>query len=542
MACLKHQKNTGLENRGSAGMLKREKALSLLCILLFLLVPVGISAESREGGGGKQEAMQDASPVQAAGEAGSLTLTIQDAVLMSLKNNRALMVERLNPTIQQTYEDQARAAFDPIVEGDISLESSQTESQSTSGEREVTVDSSAIGLSLQQFFPTGTYVELRADTERTDNSLYPEPYTETALSLSLNQSLLRGFGRDVNLVEVRQAAIETDISTYELRGYIENMVARIENAYWEYALAQRQIEIVQESLKLAEQQLSETREMIAVGTMAEAELAAGQAEVAAQRQGMINARSALAVSRLTLLRLLNPPGEDFWQHDIIQVHQPELPEARLGDVGSHVATALKMRPEVNQAKLALQLDELELVQTRNGLLPKMDFFITLGKSGYAESFGDSFSDLSGDSYYVAGGLSIEFPIKNRSARAVHRRAGLRQEQAVRALDNLDQLISMDVRVAYIEVERTREQIDASRATRKYQEENLRIETEKFRVGRSTSLLVAQVQRDFLVSRINEVQAVVNYLKALTDFYRLEGSLLMSRGIEAPGAEMGTKKD
>jgi outer membrane protein TolC len=456
---------------------------------------------------------------------------------MSLKNNRALMVERLNPGIQQTYEDQARAAFDPIVQGDISLERSQTESQSTAGEREVTVDSSAIGLSLQEFFPTGTFVELRADAERTDNSLYPESYTETALSLSLNQSLLRGFGRDVNLVGVRQAAIETDISQYELRAYIEDLVARVENAYWDYALAQRQIEIVQESLKLAEQQLSETREMIAVGTMAEAELAAGQAEVAAQRQGMINARSALAVSRLTLLKLLNPPGEDFWQRDIIQVHQPELPEARLGDVGSHVSTALKMRPEVNQAKLALQLDELELVQTRNGLLPQMDFFITLGKSGYAESFGDSVSDLSGDSYYVAGGLSIEFPIKNRSARAVHRRATLRREQAVRALDNLDQLVSMDVRTAYIEVERTREQIDASRATRKFQEENLRIETEKFRVGRSTSLLVAQVQRDFLASRINEVQAVVNYLKALTDFYRLEGSLLMSRAIDAPGVDV-----
>lgn len=542
MAHLKHQMDTGPGNRVSASRLKRGKSLSSLCLLLFLLMSVGISAESREAAGEKHAGMQNALPVQTAGDAGPLTLTIQEAVLMSLKNNRALMVERLNPTIQQTYEDQERAAFDPVVEGEISLERSQTESQSTTGAREVTTDTSAIGISLQEFFPTGTFVELRADTEHTDYSLYPDPYTETALSLSLNQSLLRGFGRDVNLVGVRQAAIETDISQYELRGYIENLVAQVENAYWDYALAQRQIEIVQESLKLAEQQLSETREMIAVGTMAEAELAAGQAEVAAQRQGMINARSALAVSRLTLLRLLNPPGEDFWQRDVIQVHQPELPEARLGDVDNHVAAALKMRPEVNQAKLALQLDDLELVQTRNGLLPKMDFFITLGKSGYAESFGDSISELSGDSYSVAGGISIELPLKNRSARAVHRRATLRREQAARALDNLDQLVSMDVRTAYIEVERTREQIDASRATRKYQEENLRIETEKFRVGRSTSLLVAQVQRDFLASRINEVQAVVNYLKALTDFYRLDGSLLTSRGIEAPGGETGVSRD
>ncbi|MCK4768557.1 MAG: TolC family protein, partial [Desulfobacula sp.] len=87
---------------------------------------------------------------------------------------------------------------------------------------------------------------------------------------------------------------------------------------------------------------------------------------------------------------------------------------------------------------------------------------------------------------------------------------------------------------YIEVNRTKEQISASTATRKFQEEKLRIETEKFRVGRSTNLFVAQVQRDFLASRIGEVKAVVNYLKAIVDFYRLEGSLLERRGIRAPG--------
>ena len=56
------------------------------------------------------------------------------------------------------------------------------------------------------------------------------------------------------------------------------------------------------------------------------------------------------------------------------------------------------------------------------------------------------------------------------------------------------------------------------------------------MGRSTNLLVAQTQRDLLLNRINEVSAVVNYLKALTNFYRLEGSLLERRGIAAPGRE------
>ena len=40
----------------------------------------------------------------------------------------------------------------------------------------------------------------------------------------------------------------------------------------------------------------------------------------------------------------------------------------------------------------------------------------------------------------------------------------------------------------------------------FDEEKLRTETEKLRVGKSTSFLVAQAQRDLLVSRIAEVRA------------------------------------
>jgi outer membrane protein TolC len=56
------------------------------------------------------------------------------------------------------------------------------------------------------------------------------------------------------------------------------------------------------------------------------------------------------------------------------------------------------------------------------------------------------------------------------------------------------------------------------------------------VGKSTSLLVAQAQRDLVASQIAETQAVANYLKALVALYRLEGSLLQRRGIAAPGGE------
>ncbi|GAG49528.1 unnamed protein product, partial [marine sediment metagenome] len=213
--------------------------------------------------------------------------------------------------------------------------------------------------------------------------------------ITFTQALLRGFGTQVNVARLRQARLDTRLTEYELRGFTEFLVAQVERTYWDYALARRQIEIFEESLKLARQQLSETEELIGVGRLAEAELAAVQAEVAAQEQGLINARSNMESIRLQLLRLLNPPGIRLWQRRVDLIHQPTLPEIKLDDVDQYVAVSMRMRPELNEARLGILRDDLQLVRTKNGLLPLMDLFITLGKSGYADSFGESVSNISG---------------------------------------------------------------------------------------------------------------------------------------------------
>jgi len=283
----------------------------------------------------------------------------------------------------------------------------------------------------------------------------------------------------VNLVLLRQSQIETNITQYELRGFSEYLLAQVETTYWDYALSQRQIEIVKESLKIAKQQIADTEEMILVGTMAEAELAAVQAEVAAQQQGLINARSTMESARLRLLRLLNPPGQSFWDREVNLVHPPTLPEIKLDEVETHVAVAVRMRPEMNQAKLDIQKEKIEIVRTKNGMLPRMDLFITLGKTGYADSFSGSVNDINGDSYDVKVGLNFEYPIFKRDAEAQHKRALLRRDKAEMALDNLKQLVELDVRNAYIEVNRTKEQITASTATESFRKKNCGLKQKSF---------------------------------------------------------------
>ena len=469
---------------------------------------------------------------------GPLKVTITEAILLCLENNRSLVVQRLNPSIQQTVEDQERAVFDPATNAEVSGGRVEGERQARSGSEteDFTTDTAEGIISLEQYFPTGTTVALDGSTRMNDSSLYNDSFYSTRLGMTVTQALLRGYGTEVNLVRLQQARLDTRMSEFELRGFTESLVADVERTYWDYALARRQIEIVEESLKIARQQLSETRELITVGRLARAELPAVQAEVAAQEQALIEARAAKDSIHLQLVRLLNPAGPGIWQREVDLIHQPTLPEINLEDVGQYVAVSMRMRPILNQARLEILNDDLELVKTKNGLLPLMDLFITLGKSGYANSFGESISNINEDNYDALAGVRFNYPIFNRDAKAAHRRALLSREQAQKALDNLSQLVEIDVRTAYIEVNRTKQQIAASSVTRSFNEDKLRTETEKLRVGKSTSFLVAQAQRDLLVSRIAEVRALANYLKALIGLYRQDGSLLERRRIAAPGRE------
>jgi outer membrane protein TolC len=459
--------------------------------------------------------------------AGPLTLSVSEAVVASLANNRALAVERFAPLIARTGEQAAQAPFDTQLGG--SLAGTWDEAPAGSSTVFAKGDSQSLGFAVSKLLPSGTTLGGSIDAQRTS----PPDASQTRFGVSVTQALLQGFGSDVNLAAVRQARIDTSLSAQELRGVTESLVAQVEQACWNYLLAGSGIQIVERSLRIAEDQLAEVRERIAVGRLAEIEQAAAEAEVALRRENLINARSLLATTRLNLLRLVNAPGPDTLTRELVLTDLPALPPADPDTVEAHVALAERLRPDLAQARLQLERGDLEVVKTRNGLLPKLDVFIRLGKTGYASSFADSVAP-GGHGYDVQAGLALSFPWENSAARAADRRATLSRDQAAESIANLAQLVEVDVRGAWIELARLREQVAASEVTRRLQEEKLRAETEKFRVGKSTAFLVAQAQRDLLQAAIDAETAVAGCLRAQVELYRLEGSLLERRGIAVAG--------
>lgn len=510
------------------------------------------------------------SPMEVPGDA--LNLTIEGAIVLAIENNRALDVEKINPAVQQTFVAEQRSVFDPVLVGSyartednltrdllikapitipsLSGQTAQTINvwQPVQTEVDVTVEDRSAGIT--QRLPTGTDVsvtvgktrsETRNKSTNPDLAYGTDTNVETSnLNFTITQSLLRGGWIGVNLASLRQSRLDTLSSDYELRGFVENLVSQVEQTYWDCVLAQRRIAIFEESLKVAQAQADEVEERIRIGKLAENERAAAQAEVAQRRSSLIDARSNYDTLRIALLRLINPYDDSLRPVDIILQSEPSKPDIRMDHVDQSIKLAQRMRPELNQARLQIKRDNLEVVRTKNGLLPQLDVFLSISsdltRTQYTEAYLTSAQDRRDDGYTTQVGADFSYPIGNRAARARDSRAAMNRVRSRRALANLEQLVEQDIRTAYVEIGRSREQIDATTATRFLQEQTLAAEIEKFRLGRSTVLLVSQAQRDLLSAQISQIEAAAAYLKAIVNLYRLEGSLLERRGVLCPGRD------
>lgn len=467
---------------------------------------------------------------------GPLELSIEEATVLALRNNRDLAIQQLNPVIVGTFERIERGVFDPQAFAEFAYgEETAIEIDRGTGTRFSVDDTETTAIvGVRQNLPTGTDVELSVGQNREDSSRTPEQQ-DARLGLTVTQQLLRGAGPAVNLVRIRQARIDTRASLYELRGFTRALLAEAESAYWRYVLAIESIDIFEGSLDLAQRQLNEIQQRIDIGVLPETDAAVARAEVARRQQDLIDARSDLESQRFRLLRLVNPPNADSpgspgsLDRPVTATSAPSPDAQPLTDLEDRLKLAEQSRPDLAEARLRLEQNRLETIVTRNGLLPRLEVFIALGNTGFDDTFDDSFRALDDDTYDLAAGVRFSKILGNDAARARDLAAYASRRQSAAAIENLTQLIRLDLRLAATELERARQQIDASRTTRALQEDVVQAERQRLEAGTGTALLVAQAQRDLLQSRIAEVESVVAYRLALINLYLAEGTLLDRRG-------------
>lgn len=461
----------------------------------------------------------------------TLSLSLEDAVFTALESNNELAVHKLERAVAGAFEQIERSLYDPEVFSDVGYAREAATETARATEEAFSVEGSEASgsVGVRQRIPIGMEISAAAEVQGTDSNRTPTN-VRTRLGLSLTQQLLRGLGPRVNLAGIRMAELDARASRYELKAFAAMFVADVETAYWRYVAATETVAVVEKALKVAELKLAAVASRIEVGALPENDRAAALSEVSARKQALIDAVSRCYLERSRLL------AKVFADAPIHRVE--ELTATSRLDAGAHVALApgpsvalaRRSRPEITEAEMRRQRGDLEIVMTRSGRLPRLELFLQLGKTGYADAFTGSLRDIPGPSYDAFVGLRFSHGIGNREAEAREKIAKATREQADRAIANLRAIVQQEVLAAVNEVERAHEQIAASGETVRFREQALLAEQARYEVGSGTMLAVTLAERDLLESRLDVINARVAYRIAKIRFYLAEGTLLEHRGI------------
>ena len=150
--------------------------------------------------------------------------------------------------------------------------------------------------------------------------------------------------------------------------------------------------------------------------------------------------------------------------------------------------------------------------------------------------GDAFGQLFGFNYNTYSfGFNLQLPLSNKAERADHDRAVASKQMATSQIDAVAQQIALEVRNAMNQVELNRAHIESSQKARDLAQQTLDAEQQKLELGASTLFIVLQDQTNLAIAQTNEIQALVNYTKALVMLDRAMGQTLVHNHIEIDNA-------
>jgi outer membrane protein len=407
------------------------------------------------------------------------------------------------------------------------------------------------GTYAQMFTDGASYsVSLSALRQSTtqQNTIF-NPDVTSRLSIGFNQPLLAGFGKLPNERFMLVAANNQGTANEVFRQQVIASVAQLENAYWDLAAFQLNVQVAEESRAAAKELADETRKQFEIGTLSRIDVVTAESQLAAAERDLIVAQTNLQEQETALKQLISKRNDPKLDAAAILVTDP-LPEPResdLPDLAAAESTAQANRPEVHQAQNNLANQEVAIRYTRNNMLPNTSVFGLYASSGLqgntalvTSGAGASLSQSFGAAYpETAYGVSMTASIRNRSAQADNIRAQLERNQLQVSLQNTRNQINGQVRQARIGVIQGKAQLEAAQEAVRLAQLTLDAERKKLEAGLSTPYNVVLRTRDLISAQYAAVQAATAYAKALVAMDQTTGTILERNGIELNDAVSGT---
>jgi len=511
-------------------------------------------------------------------------MSLQEVVELALRNNKDIELSRSVVRSAESNLQLVQGAYDPkLTFNRFFFHEKLPVSSSTLGgdEGSVTAKGSTGGVNFFGLSPKGggQYQIAYADSQTQTNVIFAtiDRQFKTNLAFSYTQPLLRNREIDDPRRQIQIAKKNLTLTDAEFRASVIETIARVRNSYWDLVYALRNLQIQQDALSAAEEQLAHTRRLVGRGYVAAIDVTQVEAQVSNFREGLFTSLQGVAKSDNALKNLILPDIKDsLWNVLIIPSDPVDLKAPAITEEQA-LSEALAQRPEVQQADIAMAINELNQRFYGNQTKPQVDLMGSYALDGLAGrlnplsnedpiqfaatdltrrvnvlsasaglpplpppantgttpgfligSYGQSLNNLFGLRFpTVKVGVNVELPLFNRRAEA---QLALAHEEGVQIKtrrEQLDQLIKVEVRTDLQSVRTAEARLRASAEARRATEQQYESEVRKFNGGQSTTFLVLDRQVALKNARCIELKGQMDLNKAIAELDRATGKTLGS---------------
>lgn len=478
----------------------------------------------------------------------TLGVSLERVIAKALEYNLDVQVARFGPAISEADLVAAEARFDWTFSTGVTWDDNDTPQAGPGflslGAVRSSDQSVAWTAGLDRQLETGgslgvsqalTYRDERASSFGEVGS--PNPASSLGYTLDYTQPLMRGFGSDSALAEVRlnRNAERREISS--LRGTLINTLTLVENSYWELVTAHREL-VIQH--KLLRRGIKTRDDIVArrVQDARQAQIADAIARVERRRGDLMQAQTTLRRASDRLKALINDPAVPVGSEILLLPVDPPLDQPVEFSLIDSLTTAAERRPELESALLNIDDSSIRQQLARNARRPKLDLQAQLqmlelqGNAGdaYEKNFDNEFVD----SFLL--GITFEQPLGNRAGEAGYRQSRLERMRSVVSYRNTLQTIVLEVKESLDNLVTNARLIEQARLSRIAQGEALRtlqVEKRLTDAGYTVERLNLELnQQESLASAERaETAALINYNRSMADLHAATGTTLERNRID-----------
>ena len=472
-------------------------------------------------------------------------IDLREAIQRAVVNNLDVKVASYSPAIEETRYTEADARFDPTFIFNPTIERNKTV-QFAGGGQVLGADytRAAVETGIRQLLDTGGEYSLTYSLQHVDagNSAPPSAFGQNSASnqyyqelrLQITQPILRDFGRDTNRARITINRNNQQIAVLDFREKLEETLVNLERTYWTLVQAQREVEIQQELLQNTintANTLYQRRDQ----DVNRLQISQANSSIETRRAQLVRAKARVADFGDDLKLLMSDSQIAVGGTELLLPATPPALQQVLLDPANQIDAALLNRQELGQQQLRIDSALVALRVAKNNEQPRLDLVGSASLQGSAEEFDDSLYEFgieqfgSGYTGLMSLGFQYEYPLGNRAAKSIFRRAQLQYLQANDSYRQIIEKVVSDVKKAcrevqttWTEIVRTRQaQFAAADALRSVQiredaSEPLTPEFVDLKLRQQETL--AQAQRD-------HAAAVSGYNISLAALERVKGTLL-----------------